>query len=777
MSPRAPLFSGQGGGHFTWELIGLVDYSAQLASVTGLDFSTDFSGGIKCPQVQFILAGGGLTGGDTIGDTLSLRLIEDSTGTSTPMGTWEIKAIETVGKQTTITATHFAASRVPEGDYNYFTALASEPRAYAYAWLKAAANITTPLFTEPAYSDPYDERKASRVAAPASTLAGLAGFANATSRTGIRKGDERSSGQWGTSWTYFDDIPLTIDVQWDVAPGYAGQPSFVSNMPLYWHQAGQYWHITWTGRSKWPSLSSDKSQFPLGHTQYLALEVKCQGGNIFNPTTFLKPQDYNNPDTTQDIEITFKSRKEAKEFYRSNAAWLPPADYGWGWATYDANAQSDIKRWGGSKTVTITNIATYEGALAPYYAYSKSVVAPDAPTINCGVSESVEFGERVMQGANLASTTRLQSMLAAASFQYVPQRMDAAWMSLGITSNATLCPGYEIIQDVYPITINQLYTTRDFFGQACVLGSLGFYATGGTPWLKGVDTCPEAGTVFALALNRHTVTSISADTSYPMAKAYQITFKDPHNGDHTYTLTNPHGEGDVASIGIMQGQFSAGQAAYASGTVQYMAIGGELWQDNPGSLADRWTGSAYDASNGVTFPTSQNVSHRATTSGLYWLSQDGQLWERRAARPSSYSAGTKYVVRDQLGQEHKLFASNGYMRFYSASAMPAPGQYTEPLIDAYPLMSFLLAHNRVFGDNYNRQSYKIATTMAFASVEPGDVVAIQLEQLNNGAPTLGLVIGKSLSPTTAPTLEIVPMHKITADDTVAWTNLAAVLGG
>lgn len=768
LSGLIPFYGGQGGRKLTWKCFGgPKDYSSVLVSVTGLQFATSFDGEIKFPQITVVFSGGEVPPGEF---TLSLQ--DDFSGETVPLGQWYPETKETIGTQHTITAVHAAGRKIPEGDFNHFTALASEPRALAYHWLREASQISAGLMTVTAYTDPYHERQASRVAAPASTLAGLAGFSNATSRTGIRKGDERGSGQWGTSWTYFDDIPLTIDVQWDVTPGYNGFGSFVSNMPLYWHQAGQYWHITWTGRSKWPSVSSDKSQFPMGHTQYIALEVKCQGGNIFNPTTSLKPQDYNNPDSTEDIEITFKSRKEAKEFYRANAGYIPPGGpKGWGWSGY-GNTGSDIKRWGGSRTVKITDVALYEGCLSPFYSYSKAAIAPTAANVICGNSEAVEFGERVMLGTNAAATTRLQAMLAVANFQYIPQRMDSAWISIGVNSAANLCPGYEIIQDVYPITINQLYTTRDFFKQACILGSLGFYLTGGKS-IFGVETCPEAGEIFELPLTTSTVISINAATSYPMPQAYEITLKDPHNNDHTYNYADMNGEGNVQSIGIMQGSFSPGQSPYTSGSTDYMAIGGELWQDNPGSLADRWTGSSYNSSTGVTFPVEQTVSHTAAESGLYWLAEDGTLWPRFAARPTSYTAGLKYAVRDQVGNEYKLFASNGYMEF-SGSAPPA-GKYSAPLIDAYPLMSFLKAHARVFGDNYNRQSYNVQTTLGFASVQPGDVVAIQLEQIFDGSPTLALVLGISLSTDSFPTLEIVPMHKITASDYSVWSNLEAVL--
>ena len=771
-----PFYTGQGGGRFSWQCVGKADYSNQLASITGLQRSLDFSGGIAAPKVTIVIAGGGLTGGDTIGDALTIGLAESGTGQSVTFGHYIIRNIETVGNSATITAEGSSSAAII-GDYNHFKVPASEPRALAVEWLQAAdqsaslSGLTAPAYTETSTALGFNNwRHLSRVAAPAATLAGLAGFANATSITGCRWGDEQSSTTWTQPITYSSEpLALTIDAQWDACPGYDGQRYFTGRYPLYWHQAGQYWHITWTGRVKWPSVSSDRSQWPLGVTEYLALEIKTQGGALYNVTTRLSPSDYLNPDNTEDIEVTFKSRKEAKEFYRANAAYIPPGGpKGWGWSGY-GNTESDIKRWGGSKTVKITGVATYAGQRTGWYLDSRAAIAPTAPSKNSiPATDVIEFGQRTMYTASGSLFYNLQYQLANITPQYLPQRFDSLWRQAGVTSYANLHPGYEIYQDAYPITIAQEYTTRAHAEQACALGSMGLYDSDTT--ISAVDTCPESGQVFGLALTVNTVAEVSPGSSYPLPCSWQLKFKGPHNDDHTYNYTDQRGSGEPATLEICQASLMASARPIVSGASATYSLDSITWAGNVGGLIDRWTGSNYTPGGVVTF--SSWTTGPGADAGAYLLGPDGQVYERYFATLTSYSGASNYAVRGQDGTEHKLFCQGGYMEM---STWPEAGTYSEPLLDIYPLSSFLKAHARVFADNYNRDSYRVKGTIAFASCAPGDVLAVNLPQINGGAKTLAFVVSTSVSTDQPPELEIVPMHTIAASDYSVWSNLEAVL--
>lgn len=762
-----PFFSGEkNGARFSWHIQGQVgDYSSQVASITGLSQSIDFSGGLQQPQITITLAGNGLWGGEGVGDYLWITQREEQTGQDKVWGYFWIRAIDitqTNGQNLTIiTADDYSANYLPS-DYNYYNAEAMEPRTLALEWLYAATNLS---IDQAAYTDSY-QRDLSRVAAGAATLAGLAGFSDTTATLYLRKGDQTDTSTWTGSWTTVTGAAQSTDIQWSAAPGLPDNRDFLGRIPLYWHQAGQGMQFTWTGRSTFPAVAGQKCQFPVGAVEGLYLSIVTLGGTDYQGTVFMSNH-YLQPNSTEDVEITYKSRKEAREFYRQNAVKMGPGpDYGWGRATYTAGEKSDIIRWGGSRKIKLTGVAQYTGTLASFYNASRAAITPGAPALDYSPSEATSFGEVTLCEDSDPVGFDGQRFIATAQLQFIPQRLDAAWQSAGVTSAAALSEGYQIRQVLHPITIAADYITRALMQQACILGSIGIYSGQGR--IIEADTCPESGVVFGAALTIYSVSEIAAANEYPMAQGYDISAKAPQNADYSYTVTDSKGTGANITLNLLQGLVQGWQQPVESGGNKYLSISSTNWQSNPGGLADRWTGSQTTGGNLTGFSA---LSFPLADRGACIIDADGNLYSW-TTNISNFTAAAKYAVRGQDGVEKQLFCAEANIGIDNP---PEGGKQSAPYLDGFPLFSFLKAHGRVYSDNYNRQSWRLRTTMTFAPLVPGDVVAVQLPQIFDGQKCLALVLSISISTDSFPELEIVPMHIITSDDYNNFSNLGGVL--
>lgn len=764
-----PIYSAdRSGARFQWHVEGNGDYSNQVAQISGITQKIDFSGGISNPEITITLGGAGLWGGDGVGGLLKLSLDALDDGVTIPLGWFKIRAIDaltqaqTGQKIVTITAIAAAADLLPD-DYNYYDSAAQEPRNLVKQWIFSAGGGVFSGFTTPAYSDSY-QREYSRVAAPAATLAGLAGFSDTAPTTRIRVGNQQDSSTWPENWVAAAGAAPAADVQWNAAPGLPDNRSFLGKIPLYWHQAGQYWLVRFTGRKNFPALSTDKCQFPLGAIEGLYITIVTGGGTDYQQVLGINNHTLA-PTATEEVEITFKSRKEAREFYRQNKATPPDVgpDYGWGFATYRAGAQSDIKRWGGSRTVKITNVAKYTGVLAAWYADAKAVIAPTASTLDYAQAEAVNFGELVLSEDESADADYThQRILAGVTLQFVPQRLDAAWKAAGVTSYLTLTPGYQIEQELHPVTIAQDYTTRALMQQACILGSLGLFPS--ADFLTAVDTCPESGAVFGKKLDKYTVADIQLGTEYPMPASYDVIAKTPENVEYHYNISDNQGTGGGISLSLLQGTVQGLQAPVSSGGVDYLSLSSTSWGANPGGLADRWTGSQSTFGSLTGFSV---LSFPLADRGAVVVDTAGKIYER-TGNVQNFTAAPKYATRDMDGTERKPFCAEANIGIIDP---PAGGKESAPLLDAFPLFSFLKAHARAYKDNYNRQSWRLKVSMIFASCKPGDIVTLQLDQILSGQYILALVIGVSISTDSFPELEVVPMHVITNDDYNNFTGL------
>lgn len=748
-----PFYSAQGGGKFTWHCVGYdsgFDYSNQLVSVQGLCRSVGFNGEIKVPEITITIAGYGLSANDGVGNALIVSLTENNTNNSVDFGCYIIKNIETTGTIVTIKASGRCGEVIPQ-DYNAYSVPANNPRNWVANWLMWASNSAVTPATL-GYNDNY-QRSLTRVAAGAATLK-LMGFVHEKIKT---QGRAVTSGTdtWGT-WVDGDDDYPYFDIQWDLAPEFANKRAFLGNTPLWWHQRNQKWTILLTARVQTPSISSDRCQFPLGCMQFISAYWVLSGGVLSNPEIYGSAERTINPSDQRNVEIEFPTAMAAAEYVAKKRKESKKRE----------ENQHDYKISIGQKKVIITNVAQYQAVKLPWYNSVKNYLAPTAPSIvapvvNCLNLENITLRD----GSSAVMSFASQAGLCCVNLEIQPLPQNSMWRSLGVNGASTLKPAYRLQQsNLAPVTVNQRYFTRELFNQAATLGSVGIFEgnSGGTYGPELSDVCPETGTVYALPLTVSTVVEINMATAYPLPGIISLTFTDAHDEDHNYTYVNPNGQADQsASFAIVQGHTQGWQESSSN----RLGLSSADWGQNPGGLCDRWTGS---------YITNNHLAYTTPTYGagaFKLLKEDGNLIGLTSGYVS-VSANNNYTVRDSDGNQYPLFLAAGYVT--ADTSINALSQKS-PFLDLFPILQWLQANERVFSDNLTRQAFSVKTTLAFASATPGDVVAIQLDKIFNGAKALGLIIGVEVSTEGYCNLEIVPMHKITTDDYTNFTNLGEIL--
>ena len=551
-----PIFAAQGGGKIHFKVVSAtstVDYSDQIASIDGLSKKVDFKGGIYAPEVTIQLAGGGLLFGDGVGSNITISMIDSAGVTLCGWGVFVITAVETIQKSAKITAKSKLALQTSD-DYMLYEVAAKDPRALARNWLSANANAAI-NDTGAGWTDSY-YRSDSRLAAAATTLSGIAtlmgrGGSN-TAQTEVQLGTQADSSTWtATKYTSYN-VPAAWDWQCDLAPGYSSRGVMCGRNPLYWHQYNSYVIMEGIFRQQDPATSSDKCQFPLGVVQYGWFDVGYYGAVNGSVKWLSQTNNTLRPNSTQNITVTFKTRKEARNYWEQNTATGGYEGIGQQYGYTLSGQVVDRKQ----KTVTFRNVATYSGIQAGWYEQAKATLAPTAPAISTATpGELAEWPDILFQSKSFLPgiiTDPTGDGIMSANVQIVPQNASALWQKAGINGLNTLRPGYRFVQWLYPCTISQDYTQRDHFIDACLLGSTGFYQTAGTQYAQ-VDICRESGPVYGLALTRETAISVQAGNTYLLPSSYQLDFTDPHGQEYSYHYTDPDLPGaETATIKSIQ---------------------------------------------------------------------------------------------------------------------------------------------------------------------------------------------------------------------------------
>lgn len=771
---NTPIYAAQGGGRLYWKVTSAAgDYSNQLASITGLTKRVDYNGGLYWQEATIQIAGGGLFTGDGVGTVLNISLVDAGGTVLTGWGDYTITAFETIGASVKITAQPRAKFDIAE-DFNWYEFKPWQPRRYAQYWLDAAMQGRDIVKSIPFHAG-ATPRSEAKVVAPASTLKGLSGLRGPagqdTCATTLQLGDEHGESSW-TGTTRSTTLPPAFDAEVDLAPA---PGALLGSTPLFWHYIGGYFTATAIARmTNTGSTSSDKCQFPLGIVQYLKIGLIWHGSSTISLSRN-KPETA--PDDVQDVTLTFPTRAEAKQYLAEAAAVRPSATplspFGkstrQGLTADGAFLRRNIGK--GGKTVTIVGYAVYKGIAARWYDQARAAIAPTATKPNnAAPGEEIEL-EGVVYSTTAAVIFPTPAGLFAANVHFLPQEADADWRAMGLTSLSALRPAYKWQQDLYPVTIAQDYTTKEHFAESCMLGHIGFF--NGAAGIKGAELCSEQGTVFGLALDIHTAVTVENGPGYAIPREIWINFRDQYAVNRSYKYSDPgswltDGQADAMTLNLCQGVIQPETVTTSNGKPA-INLNGNNWSNQPGLQAVRLHGSDWSTASGI------NVL--ASSSPLGGLQgPDGHYYPMATPSYSSLSTINSYGVRTKDGTQWRPFVGNMYL-YLDNSGGNAYNLSAEsgPLVDAFNVNQWAEANARIYSENKNHKAFIVQTTMAFASAEPGDVVAVQLPQIFDGSKMLATVLAVEVDSSGTCKLEIVPMHTITAADYSAYSNLAGVL--
>ena len=774
---NTPIYAAQGGGRLYWQVTSAKgDYSSQLASISGLTKRVDYNGGLYWQEATIQIAGGGLFAGDGVGTVLNISLVDAGGTMLTGWGDYTITALETIGASAKITAKPIKADQVPE-DYNWYEWKPWQPRRYAQYWLNAAMNGADTVYSIPFHAG-KNPRADAKVVAPASTMKGCSGLRapqNSTNCvTRMQLGTISGESTW-TGTVRTTSAPSAFDAEMDFAPA---PGALLGATPLYWHYASGYFTATAIARiTNSGATSADKCQFPLGVVQYLKMGLIWHGPST---VSLYRNKPETQPDDVQDVTLTFESRAEAKQYLAEAAEYRPSATP---MSPFGKSTRTGITADGaflrrniskGGKTVTIVGYAKYNGIVAKWYDLAKAALAPTATKPSGTVTNEELEIDGVVHSTTQAVIFPTPTGLFVANMHFLPQMVNSDWQALGITNYNSLVPAYKFEQDVYPVTIAQDYTTREHYCEACMLGSIGFYQN--SNGLVGAELCSEQGTVFDLALNIHTAVTVENGQSYAPPKEFWINFRDQYGINRSYHYSDPQGylaglSGESMTLNLCGGAVQPSRFTQ-NGSAPYVSLNSNSWDAQPGGMAVRLHGSDWSTATGI--------SVLASTADYRICPLQGDNDHYYYLADTHYSSLTKidnYAVRTKDGVVWRPFVGNMRLnlRNYTGLAQAWAAE-TSPLVDTYSIGAYAEAHSRIYADNLNRQSFIVQTTMAFASAEPGDVVAVQLPQIFDNTKMLATVIASEIDSNGTCKIEIVPMHKITADDYSAYSNLAKVMG-
>lgn len=780
-----PIYAAQGGGRLYWRVTSSSgDYSDQLASISGLCKRVNYNGGLFFGAVTIQIAGGGMLGSDTVGSVLTISLVNASGTVLTSWGDYAITAIDAVQKSAKITAEPIKKQQIPE-DYNRYEHRPWQPRRVAQYWLEAAmaaqggGSVTIPLHAQVTTNHP---RSAGPLMTHNSTLSGLCGLIGPASSPGravtrMQLGTHEDASTW-TGTTIQSSAPPMYDMEMEFAPQ---KGLLVGKTPLYWHYIGSggntgYLKIKGIFRdTNTGQTANSKCQLPLGVIQYVSLSARWY---TTTNTTLYANKNQTVPAEVKEITLEFQSRAEAKQYladaskYRPSATPMSPFGKSTRMGTTADGGRLRRNLRHGGKTVSILNYAQYNGIFAPWYYQARTAIGSGASlpsSVTC--APDMVFGEGVVYSNTVAIVYPTPGGIMAANVHIIPQRLDLGWIDLGISAYSDFKPGYMIEQELYPVTIAQDYTTRENFCEACMLGSIGFYQTGSG--LVGADLCREKGAIYAMPITTSTAVAINAAESYPMPREVWINFRDPYGVNRSYQYADPQawlsdGEGEALSVEMCQGVVQP-EGVTISGSSCYLTLSANNWAYQPGMRGDALHGADWSTSY-------QGLSALASNAEPEFAHLQGKERYYTLTAPNyNYSREANYGIRTPSGAVFKCFLSTSGRMNLNPSQAEDFSKETEPVVDAYPIAVWAEANHRVYSANHNRKSWTVQTTMAFASAEPGDVVAVQLPQLYDGQKLLATVLAVEVDSNGLCKIDIVPMHLITSDDYNNFTNLAAVM--
>lgn len=718
----------------------------EIVSITGISKTVTFDGSLQGCQPIVVLQRTPEIDEITVGSSFFFYL-----GT---VGIWEGYVSEIVQSETETTFTCNAALSRFNKDFTFYYPRGSSVR-WLIDWIFRSNGLMPGLRTEvTAFTDSY-YRGCGRISTKFCTLGGLTGVAS--------YGTVKYLGWWsapGIGWADITDSegnvigkrppedsttllgksynlsktgtshPEFWDLSWAVADA-EGQRGCVCSNPLCFHNVNtrfmlrnvwKYNDLAQQPMTKWPvgeMRNRSTMLYVLSSSTYYPLmpRVEAEGDKKkerFRKITYNK---WGGIDKEEDIDLD-----NINVVPLSAGLWSEQAQstLGVSWSIPSGTLRKDSYAMTGQGLFQKGTVGDPTGnyTLRPYYSFIGDI------TFNSGD-----------MSADLANSSFLGESLYAIETQ----------------------------QDIQPVTIMAEEFSYEKHGKEILeLGSVGMYEAYGNNELdtKWVDTCPESGTVFEIPLTDDFIMDWQFETYNWLPRAVKLNVRDMMGKDYSIQTDFESSAGnttDVKEYNLIQSQlwhkaFARNvRGVQGNGETSY-GLSSTDWEQNPGFIYDRWTGCSSPTSTTL---SATFLNNDAFQYGEYLVCQDGTQKKVRANLGVwSFNSSTNYQQVERDGSTRRWFYDgqsspaeviiDGAHSGYDADHLNYLPAQDAPYVDIFTLKSLQLAVHRAFAD-YRRPTYRVTASLAFASVNPGDIILLKTHAFNDNEKWLALVMSISLN--------------------------------
>lgn len=703
------------GGKVQWQVqIGLEDYTDYLISVKGIEKRAHLDGSFTSATVTIELYG---EANINVGQGVLVQIHDFSLENPIDIWSGEVKTIKNMSTATKQVVCNGALSDLDQSievDYPR----SSQPRWLYNYLLQSALPRGWSSTGSLAYNDDY-HRSACRLSAKYSTLARLSGVAYYDPI--YFKADYYNSGSYlqRYSATLTNNIDMWDFQDWQTVLDIDNARSSAPTSPLVWHRNINNVAFLSTYIRPQQNIAATLSYWPLGQDLYMRTSLSINGLDIY-PAIEQNPS----PSSQEAPQESVASWRGTSEDALYDIVWTPPA------------------------STRIKDTQKFELSLG-------TTDQPEGQIIYGDISKCQFKGTIVYKHTN--NTAQLSALYRSYNAQ----------------------PQYRLEQNLTLATINAEPFKYEQMRQVALLGSLGIVEAGeslnGDGTLKKgyryADLAPEKGQIYPIPICKSTCADVTFIQENPLPPSATVNFRDPLGRDYSYEVPLENGsEAEPITIDIMQGQLMGGTKNYGgyAGSPEY-SMWSNSWDENPGALIDRWTGVSM---SGV----APSFSYFSSVD-LKIQNEDGTeayLEHNLETGAIAYGQTSDYCVTERSGQKRYTFCLFGRIKTKTQGGADfvLPNKNT-PWLDIFPLTQYLGANHRVFPDG--RDTWSVRVPLAFANIEPGQVVVIDLPEIKS-EPYLALIVSMLCeSDDPSVTLQIIPMFPTSGASASDWPNLAEVL--
>ena len=718
------------GGKIEWQ-VGVNSqyiYKDNVLSITGISKKIQLDGGYTSATVTISLYG--VDDEILIGQPVSVFFRDFSQEESINIWDGNISAINK-NSQNILELTCVGRLSLLDKDKTLYIPTSETPRTFYQKMLINALPFS--YVSVPNYNDNY-HRNATRVSTKYTTLANLSGVATYDAPT-INTATALYAGSYQSLWSLtLNDDYCFFDLQdWNV---FLNKDHPVKNSPtnpLVWHRRGTCFRFSsyFFGRA---GSSTVFSYWPCGEDHDINLYIDIKGDySAYNDSLGFQYTN-NNGDLSALNYISLRPSDSSREY--------PNATY----TTWKDTASTILQQSWTPQNSTILDSRALK--------YDLSSWNSSGNNIYLGYSAGHQFSGTIMYNHLDASTE-------------IKQR---------ISNYSTRASRHNLVQKIYPVTINSNLATWENATQAAFLGSVAIFECGENYGFKVVDTCPEKGTIYEIPICKSTCNNVEFMENHPLPTTIKANFVNPYGKEYNYniSLNDNLDLKEEKEINIMQGLL-AGVCAFAING-PYYNLAGDDWFKNPGFCIDRWTGVSM--SNNYT--TNFDIFSEGYSVELKLQGSDGTIIrlpknfydDQSSMNPTG---STMYEVRTKDNQVIRNFADHAFINpIYDNGSYRYLPPTSDPWLDIFPVTQLKNANNRVFINNL-RPSWRVQVPLAFVNCEPGAVVIIDLIEIAK-EPYLALVIGNECSSESdLVTLEIMPMFPASGASSNDWLNINEIL--